>query len=209
MSSLSVLNEDLLIRVYTKLSSGNDRKTWRLVCRDFLRVDSASRRSLRVLRLEFLQSLLSRYTNLDSLDLSVCPRIEDGTVSVLLSRPESKNLTRYLTRLTLSRATGLRYSGLEMLARACPCLEALDVSHCWKYGDREASAISCAKGLRELRMDKCVGISDVGLAKIAVGCERLERLSLKWCMEISDLGVDLLCKKCFGLKALDVSYLKV
>lgn len=58
-------------------------------------------------------------------------------------------------------------------------------------------------------MDKCVGISDVGLAKIAVGCERLERLSLKWCMEISDLGVDLLCKKCFGLKALDVSYLKV
>ncbi|KAE8010272.1 hypothetical protein FH972_006657 [Carpinus fangiana] len=209
MSSLSVLNEDLLTRVYTKLSSDNDRKTWRLVCRDFLRVDSASRRSLRVLRFEFLQSLLSRYTNLDSLDLSVCPRIEDGTVSVLLSRPESKNLTRYLTRLTLSRATGLRYSGLEMLVRACPCLEALDVSHCWKYGDREASAISCAKGLRELRMDKCVGISDVGLAKIAVGCERLERLSLKWCMEISDLGVDLLCKKCFGLKALDVSYLKV
>jgi F-box/leucine-rich repeat protein 2/20 len=209
MSSLSVLNEDLLVRVYTKLSSEKDRKTWRLVCRDFLRVDSATRRSLRVLRFEFLQSLLSKHTNLDSLDLSVCPRVEDGTVSVLLSRPESKNWTRCVTRLTLSRATGLRYSGLEMLVRACPCLEALDVSHCWKYGDREASAISCAEGLRELRMDKCVGVSDVGLAKIAVGCGRLERLSLKWCMEISDLGVDLLCKKCLGLKDLDVSYLKV
>ncbi|XLT91251.1 hypothetical protein S245_013199, partial [Arachis hypogaea] len=44
---------------------------------------------------------------------------------------------------------------------------------------------------------------------IAVGCSRLERLSLKWCFEISDLGVDLLCKKCFYLKVLDVSYLKL
>ena len=58
-------------------------------------------------------------------------------------------------------------------------------------------------------MDKCLGMSDVGLAKIAVGCGKLERLSLKWCMEISDLGVDLLCKKCLELKSLDVSYLKV
>ena len=33
--------------------------------------------------------------------------------------------------------------------------------------------------------------SDVRLAKIAIGCGKLERLSLKWCMEISDLGVDL------------------
>ncbi|KAF2307281.1 hypothetical protein GH714_026073 [Hevea brasiliensis] len=58
-------------------------------------------------------------------------------------------------------------------------------------------------------MDKCLGVSDVGLAKIAVRCGRLERLSLKWCMEISDLGIDLLCKKCPELKHLDVSYLKV
>ncbi|XLR60505.1 hypothetical protein S83_011177, partial [Arachis hypogaea] len=51
-------------------------------------------------------------------------------------------------------------------------------------------------------------VSDIGLARIAVGCSRLERLSLKWCFEISDIGVDLLCKKCFYLKVLEVSYLK-
>ncbi|RYR63432.1 hypothetical protein Ahy_A04g021233 [Arachis hypogaea] len=45
--------------------------------------------------------------------------------------------------------------------------------------------------------------------RIAVGCSRLERLSLKWCFEISDIGVDLLCKKCFYLKVLEVSYLKI
>ena len=96
-----------------------------------------------------------------------------------------------------------------MLARACPCLESVDVSYCCGFGDREAAALSCAVGLRELKMDKCLQLSDVGLAKIAVGCLKLEKLSLKWCMEITDLGVDLLCKKCVNLKYLDVSYLKV
>uniref|UniRef100_A0A2N9J5G7 F-box/LRR-repeat protein 15-like leucin rich repeat domain-containing protein n=1 Tax=Fagus sylvatica TaxID=28930 RepID=A0A2N9J5G7_FAGSY len=208
---LSVLTEDLLIRVYGKLGSDSDRKTWRIVCKDFLRVDWVTRRSLRVLRSEFLQGLLSKYKNLDTLDLSVCPRIEDASVSVMLSQAiNSVSWTRGVTRLVLSRASGLRYAGLERLVGACPCLEVLDVSYCWVYGDREAWAISSVGKLRELRMDKCLGVTDVGLAKIAVGCGgRLERLSLKWCMEISDLGVDLLCKKCLELKELDVSYLKI
>nr|XP_025695508.1 uncharacterized protein LOC112797006 isoform X2 [Arachis hypogaea] len=54
----------------------------------------------------------------------------------------------------------------------------------------------------------CLLVVAQPLIRIAVGCSRLERLSLKWCFEISDLGVDLLCKKCFYLKVLDVSYLK-
>ncbi|QHN85123.1 F-box/LRR-repeat protein [Arachis hypogaea] len=120
----------------------------------------------------------------------------------------SPGWTRGLKRLVLSRATGLGHSGLEQLVRACPLLEAVDVSHCWGFGDREAAAISCGTRLREVNMDKCLGVTDIGLARIAVGCSRLERLSLKWCFEISDLGVDLLCKKCFYLKVLDVSYLK-
>jgi F-box/leucine-rich repeat protein 2/20 len=96
-----------------------------------------------------------------------------------------------------------------MLIRACPLLEAVDVSHCCGYGDREASALSCAVRLKELNMDKCLEVTDIGLAKIAVGCSKLESLSLKWCLEISDLGIDLLSKKCLELKFLDVSYLKV
>uniref|UniRef100_A0A453JZZ1 F-box/LRR-repeat protein 15-like leucin rich repeat domain-containing protein n=1 Tax=Aegilops tauschii subsp. strangulata TaxID=200361 RepID=A0A453JZZ1_AEGTS len=49
----------------------------------------------------------------------------------------------------------------------------------------------------------------MGLAKVAVGCPRLENLSFKWCREISDIGVDLLVKKCRELRSLDISYLKV
>uniref|UniRef100_A0A2P2IT30 F-box/LRR-repeat protein 15-like leucin rich repeat domain-containing protein n=1 Tax=Rhizophora mucronata TaxID=61149 RepID=A0A2P2IT30_RHIMU len=208
-SILSVLTEDLLMKVNEKLSDGSDRKTWRLVCRDFLWVDFLTRKHLRVLRVEFLFTLLRNYTAVQTLDLSVCPRIDDGTVAQLLSRRGTTEWTQNLRALNLSRAAGLRSSGLELLMGACTWLERVDVSYCCGFKDREAAAISCAGGLKELRMDKCLGVSDVGLAKIAVGCGRLERLSLKWCMEISDLGIDLLCKKCLELKHLDVSYLKV
>lgn len=207
-SMLSLLTEDLLIRVLEKLSSDADRKSWRLVCKEFLLVESLTRRKIRILRIEFLLGLLQKYCNIETLDLSVCPRIDDGAVSVLLSHG-SLNWTKGLRRLVLCRATGLGYWGLELLIRACPLLEAIDVSHCWGYGDREAAALSCATRLRELKMDKCLGVTDVGLAKIAIRCSKLEILSLKWCLEISDLGIDLLCKKCLDLKILDISYLKV
>jgi len=206
---LSVLTEDLLIRVNEKLVQDSDRKTWRLVCKELHRVDSLTRKTLRVLHVEFLLTLLKNYTNLHTLDLSVCPRIDDWTISSLLHHVDHSIWARNLKCLNLSRANGLKFAGLEMLVGACKGLESVDVSYCCGFGDREAAAISGCGGLRELRMDKCLGVSDVGLAKIVVGCGRLERLSLKWCMEISDLGVELLCKKCLELKFLDVSYLKV
>ncbi|KAF5740022.1 F-box/LRR-repeat protein 3-like isoform X1 [Tripterygium wilfordii] len=210
-SMVDVLTEDLLARVYEKLASDLDRKTWRLVCKEYHRVDLVTRSTLRVLRLEFLLSLLQKYANIETLDLSVCPRIDCGTVSLLVNRNavDRAAWTQGLRNLVLSRANGLRAPGLGMLVQACPCLEYVDVSYCWAFGDREAAVLSGAARLKVLKMDKCLGVSDVGLAKIAVGCGRLEGLSLKWCMEITDLGLDLLCKKCRTLKSLDVSYLKV
>ncbi|EEF49916.1 F-box/LRR-repeat protein 3 [Ricinus communis] len=208
-SIISALTEDILIKVNDKLISESDRKTFRLVCKEFHKIESLTRKTLRILRFEFLLPLLLKFNNIDSLDLSVCPRIDDATVSLLLRRDSAGGLLRKLKSLNLSRATGLRFTGLEMIIRACPFLERVDVSYCCGFGDREAAAISCGGGLKELTLDKCLGVSDVGLAKIAVGCGRLEKISLKWCMEISDLGVDLLCKKCVDLKFLDVSYLKV
>lgn len=88
-------------------------------------------------------------------------------------------------------------------------LESVDVSYCSGFGDLEAAALSAAAGLRELNLDKCLGMSDVGLAKIAVGCPKLEKLSLKWCFDITDIGIQLLSKKCLQLKQIDISYLKV
>ncbi|KFK26555.1 hypothetical protein AALP_AA8G263800 [Arabis alpina] len=205
-SILSVLSEDLLVHVYGFLDPPC-RKTWRLISRDFFRVDSLTRTSIRVLRVEFLPLLLLKYPNLSSLDLSVCPKLDDDVV-LRLAHDGAVSTSR-LRSLNLSRATAIRARGLETLARICHALERVDVSHCFGFGDREAAALSAAAGLRDLRMDKCLSLSDVGLARIVLGCSKLNKVSLKWCMEISDLGIDLLCKKCKDLKSLDVSYLKI
>ena len=103
--------------------------------------------------------------------------------------------------MRLARASGVGWRGLEALVAACPRLEAVDLSHCVAAGDREMAALAAAAGLRELVMDKCLGVTDVGLAKVAVGCPGLERLSVKWCREISDIGIELLAKKCPDLRS--------
>ncbi|KAM7474161.1 hypothetical protein LguiB_021404 [Lonicera macranthoides] len=209
MNSLPVLSHlpsDILAIILSKLPSSSDTKSFRLACKSFHGVDLVHRRSLRVLRPEFLTTLLTKFPHIHTLDLSVCPPLDDVAVSALVELTES---TRGVKRLIMSRLAGLSPSGLEGLVRVCGGLEVADVSYWCGFGDRMAFALSCAEGLRELRMDKCLGVSDVGLAKIAVGCEKLEKLSLKWCLEISDLGIELLSKKCVHLKFLDISYLKV
>lgn len=204
---LSLFTDDVLGRILSFIADDSDRRSFRAVCKSFLRVDSLHRTHLRILRLEFIQSLLFKFPRVDSLDLSVCPRIDDGTIAMLLSNGSGWAVR--VRRLVLSRCAGLRFSGLEMLARSCPLLESVDVSYCCNFGDREAAALSYAARLRDLRLDKCLGVTDVGLAKVAVGCSSLEKLSLKWCFEITDLGIDLLAKKCPHLKLLDISYSKV
>ncbi|KAK1590997.1 hypothetical protein Q3G72_000532 [Acer saccharum] len=61
-SIVDVLTKDLLLRVRGKIDDGDEEsKTWRLVCREFLRVDSLSRSALRLLRVEFASRLLFKY----------------------------------------------------------------------------------------------------------------------------------------------------
>ncbi|KAL4588396.1 hypothetical protein LXL04_001280 [Taraxacum kok-saghyz] len=206
---LSLLTEDLLARVLDYLFDDSDRKSFRATCKFFHRVESGHRTCLKFLRPEFIPGLLRTYTRADTLDFSVCPRIYDWTLSVLLNNVSCHGWARRLKRVVLCRTTSLRFSGIEMLVRSCPGLQVVDVSHCSQFGDREAGALSCATELREVKMDKCLRVTDVGLAKIAIGCEKLEKISLKWCLEITDLGIDLLSKKCPQLKHLCVSYLKI
>lgn len=203
------LTDDLLLRILEKINDDVDRRKWRLVCKDFLRIDCMHRTRIKVLRPEFLPSLMVKCVNATQLDLSVCPRIDDTTVSFLLCRSFALRWFGRLKELVLVKTTGLKPAGLEMLIRACVNLQSVDVSHCVEFGDKECAALAFGGGLREVKMDKCLSVSDVGLVKIAVGCSKLEKLSLKWCLEITDMGMDLLVRKCQGLKSLDISYLQV
>lgn len=202
-----VLSADLLVQILDHIVGDGDRKSFRLVCRSFLRAESLHRRAIRPLRLESLPALLGRrYPSIDSLDLSVCSSLDDNSLTAVIA---AGGYWKKLRRVVLARAGGIGWKGIEALVAACPTIEAVDLSHCCGVGDREAAAIAKATGLRELRIDKCLGVTDVGLAMVAVGCGRLEVLGLKWCMELSDIGIDLLVKKCRNLRALDLSYLKV
>ncbi|KAK6915626.1 Leucine-rich repeat [Dillenia turbinata] len=173
LSNFSLLTDDLLFRILDKITSTSDRKNFRLVSKDFHRFDSIHRKTLKLLRLEFANSLLHKFSQINALDLSTCPRIDDATISsILLTSRFSNSLswTLNIKKLVLSNATGLRSKGLELLMRFCINLEAIDVSDCWEFGDLEACALACGLGLREVRMDKCVKVTDVGLARIVVGC---------------------------------------
>ncbi|CAL1376779.1 unnamed protein product [Linum trigynum] len=151
MSILEVLTEYLLVRVNSRIEDGADRRSWRLVCKEFLRVDFVTRKSLWVLRSEFIFSLLRRFPNVGALDLSACPRVDDGMLTLLLARGAASttaSLRWNLKSLNLSRATkGMSFKGLALIASACSQLEKLDVSYNCQLRDREAAAISGIEGL--------------------------------------------------------------
>ncbi|PKA54941.1 F-box/LRR-repeat protein 3 [Apostasia shenzhenica] len=206
-SIVAVLSADLLVQILDHICDAGDRKTFRLVCRAFLSAESIHRRALRPLRRETLSAVFRRrYPYIESLDLSACPALDDAALACAIA---GGGEWRRLLRVGLVRASGVGWKGIEALVEACPLLEAVDLSHCCRVGDREAAALAKAVELRDLRMDKCLGVTDVGLARVAVGCGKLERLGIKWCMEISDIGIELLVKKCRNLRALDISYLRV
>ncbi|XP_074276131.1 F-box/LRR-repeat protein 3 isoform X2 [Silene latifolia] len=199
---------DLLCRIHSYLEGDPTQKTaFRQVCRTFRQVDFQCHTHLRPLHHQILLTLLPQLPSLTSLDLSNCPRVDDTFAFTLASALAQQRVRS----LSLSRCTALTRVGLETLVRACGAqLENVDVSYwCRRFTDREAVAISGAVGIRDLKMDKCLSVTDVGLAQIAIGCVGLETLSLKWCMDITDIGIELLSNKCLGLKFLDISSLKI
>jgi F-box/leucine-rich repeat protein 2/20 len=205
------LSLDLLAHALAGVRDPRDRKSCRLASRAFARAEAASRRAARVLRREALQRALRAFPALSSLDLSACAGLDDASLAAALpvaAEPPGQLLLP-VRRVRLARASGVGWRGLEALVAAYPKLEAVDLSHCVAAGDREMAALAAAAGLRELVMDKCLGVTDVGLAKVAVGCPGLQSLSVKWCREISDIGIELLAKKCPQLRSVDISYLKV
>jgi len=208
-AGVDALSLDLLAHALAGVRDPRDRKSCRLTSRAFARAEAASRRAARPLRREALPRVLRAFPALAALDLSACAGLDDASLAAALLGGGGAELGLGLRRVRLARASGVGWRGLEALVAACPRLEAVDLSHCVAAGDREMAALAAAAGLRELVMDKCLGVTDVGLAKVAVGCPGLERLSVKWCREISDIGIELLAKKCPDLRSVDISYLKV
>ncbi|XP_010257003.1 PREDICTED: F-box/LRR-repeat protein 3-like isoform X1 [Nelumbo nucifera] len=200
-----LLSEEILFTILDCLEENPlDKKSFSLVCKSFYLVESRHRKTLKPLRSELLTCTLNRYPCITHLDLSLCPRVNDNSLSVVSGLCKSP-----LRSIDLSRSKFFSHVGLTSLALNCSSLVEIDLSNGTELTDFAAKAIAKAKNLEKLSLARCKRISDLGIGCIAVGCRKLRVISLKWCLSVSDLGVGLLAVKCKEIRSLDLSYVPI
>ncbi|XP_068668905.1 F-box/LRR-repeat protein 3 [Aristolochia californica] len=200
------LNEEILFSILDYLEETPlDKKSLSLVSKYFHAVESRHRKTLKPLRPDLLPSILSRrYRSLRSLDLSLCPRVSDKTLTTIAHLCRSTLLS-----INLSKSKLFSHVGLSDLVLNCEFLVEIDLSNGTELTDCAAAAISRAKNLERLWLVRCKLITDLGIGCIAVGCQKLKLINLKWCLGLSDLGVGLVAVKCRELCHLDLSYIQI
>ncbi|XP_012089748.1 F-box/LRR-repeat protein 3 [Jatropha curcas] len=200
-----LLSEEIVFTILDFLNTNPlDRKSFSLVCKSFYSIESKHRKTLKPLRQEHLPGMLNRYPYVSHLDLSLCPRINDNTLTVI-----SNACNDSLRSIDLSRSKFFSYNGLMSLALNCKNLVDIDLSNTTELRDAAAAAVAEAKNLERLWLGRCKLITDMGIGCIAVGCKKLRLISLKWCLGVTDLGVGLIAVKCKEIRSLDLSYLPI
>ncbi|XVF76901.1 hypothetical protein PTKIN_Ptkin13bG0304500 [Pterospermum kingtungense] len=181
-----------------------DIKSFSLVCKSFYATESKHRRTLKPLRQEHLPPILSRYPNINHLDLTLCSRVSDASLSII-----SNACASTLRSIHFSRTCLFSTSGFLGLALNCKYLVEIDLSNCTELKDSAMVAVAEAKNLEKLWLARCKSITDMGVGCVAVGCRKLKFICLKWCLAVSDLGVGLIAVKCNHIRYLDLSYLPI
>ncbi|KAF2306497.1 hypothetical protein GH714_018704 [Hevea brasiliensis] len=200
-----LLSEEIVFAILDLLNTNPlDRKSFSLVCKSVYNLESKHRKTLKPLRQEHLPRILNRYPHISHLDLSLCPRINDNSLTVISNACKDS-----LRSIDLSRSRFFSYNGLMSLAWNCKNLVDVDLSNATELRDAAAAAVAEAKNLERLWLGRCKLITDMGIGCIAVGCKKLRLISLKWCLGVTDLGVDLIAVKCKEIRSLDLSYLPI
>ncbi|RWV98175.1 hypothetical protein GW17_00038998 [Ensete ventricosum] len=199
------LSEEILFLILDRLDSEPlDKKSFSFVCRSFYAAESRHRRALTPLRSDLLPAALAHYALSSRLDLSLCPRITDATLASVNGALRSS-----LRSIDLSRSRGFSQAGVGNLAVNCAALVEINLSNATDLSDAAAAAIGRARNLERLWLARCKVMVDMGIGCIAVGCQKLRLLCLKWCLGISDLGFGLVAVKCKRLRCLDFSFMPI
>ncbi|GAB2272116.1 hypothetical protein Dimus_006935 [Dionaea muscipula] len=199
------ITEEIIFIVLDYLNENPlDKKSFSLVCRSFYAIESRHRRTLRPLRSEHLSSVLTRYQQIFDLDLTLCPRVTDSSLSLIAG-----SCGESLRSVNLSRSKFFTGKGLLSMVESCRNLVELDLSNGTELRDSAAAAVAEAKNLERLWLARCKLITDIGIGCIAVGCRKLRLINLKWCLGIGDLGVGLLAVKCKEIRSFHLSYLPI
>ena len=204
-SYFDLLSEEIVFTILDLLAPNPlDKKSFSFVCKNFYFLESKHRRILKPLRSEYLPKVLTRYPHVTHMDLTLCPRVTDSTLTNIASACNSN-----LVSIDLSMSKFFTGVGLLNLAVKCENLVELDLTNATELKDSAAAMVAEARNLERLWMGRCKMVTDMGVGCIAVGCRKLKLLSLKWCVRVGDLGVGLIAVKCKDIRSLDLSYLPV
>ncbi|XP_076913671.1 F-box/LRR-repeat protein 3-like [Bidens hawaiensis] len=178
-----------------------DLKSFSLVSRSFYSIESRHRRTLRPYpHCDPQLLILNRYPLITHLDLTLCPRIPDGFLSVT---------SKYLKSVDFSRSQVFSQVGFMSLVKSCVNLVEIDLSNAVHLTDSALAAVAGCRSLERLSLARCKGVTDIGIGCVAVGCLKLRVLNLKWCLGVADLGVALIGVKCKLIRSLDLSHLLI
>ncbi|XP_031282864.1 F-box/LRR-repeat protein 3-like [Pistacia vera] len=201
------LTEEIIFTILDHLNSHPfAKKSFSLTCKTFYLIESRHRRTLKPFCTQLLERTSFRYPFIAQLDLSLCAQVDDNALNIVSSSSTWKSS---LWGVNLSRSRLFSEVGLSSLCVNCVNLVEIDLSNMSEMGDVAAVAIAEAKNLESLWLARCKLITDMGIARIAIGCRKLRLLCLKWCLRIGDLGVGLVALKCKEIRTLDLSYLPI
>ncbi|XWS67315.1 hypothetical protein CRYUN_Cryun05aG0276800 [Craigia yunnanensis] len=174
------------------------------ICKHFYATESKHRRTLKPQRQEHLSAILCRYPNINHLDLTLCSRVSDISLSIISNACASS-----FRSIDFSRSRLFFTSGLLGLGLNCKKLVEIDLSNGTELKDSALAAVAEAKNLEKLWLARCKSITDMGWGCVAVGCRKLKFICLKWCLGVGDLGVGLIAVKCKHIRYLDLSNLSI
>lgn len=147
-------------------------------------------------------SAVPKFTNLQSLNLRQSHQHQLNQQAIEMVAKHCHDLRA----IDLSNNSQLTDKSLEALARGCNLLEKLNISGCSGVSDQALIFLSeqCDK-LRHLNLCGCGrAASDRALLALAHNCHHLQSLNLGWCEGVTDVGVTGLAQWCPELRALDL-----
>jgi hypothetical protein len=210
--ALELLQDELLVEIFTHLNQFPDLLVVRQVCTRWYNL-SRDARLWRTLSFEGHENVTSR--DLDSLcektpalrrlkSLSLA-RIHNITVEDVRQIPRTE-CAATLEQVDLSWCSGANDKSVVEYSR-CPGLRELRLSHCRLVTRRSVRilAVRCPR-LEVLDLNCIGGIRDSLLEVIGQNCPRLRVLNIANARNITDDGVSALAKGCSRLEVLDMSW---
>ncbi|KAF2275430.1 RNI-like protein [Westerdykella ornata] len=210
VSPISRLPAELMIAIFSKLSSPIDLRNCMLVSKDW------AHNSVALLwhrphtgNWECVRNVISTVSNPNSyfdysslvkrLNLSnLGSQVNDGTLQPLSG-------CKRVERLTLTGCTRLTDLSLTAMLQGNRRLLALDVSNVGSITDRTMYALAeNAVRLQGLNITKCDKISDGALEAVARNCKQIKRLKLNGCEQLTDRAIIAFARNCRYLLEVDL-----